>query len=69
MIKGNRHADAILGPERVQPGDTVLALASSGLHSNGYSLVREIVRRTGLDLAQELPELSRPLGAELLRAG
>jgi phosphoribosylformylglycinamidine cyclo-ligase len=59
-------ADAILGPERVQPGDTVLALASSGLHSNGYSLVREIVRHAGLDLAQELPGLSRPLGAELL---
>jgi phosphoribosylformylglycinamidine cyclo-ligase len=59
-------ADAILGPERVRPGDTVLALASSGLHSNGYSLVREIVRRARLDLERDLPELSRPLGAELL---
>jgi phosphoribosylformylglycinamidine cyclo-ligase len=59
-------ADAILGPERVQPGDTVLALASSGLHSNGYSLVREIVRHARLDLERDLPELSRPLGAELL---
>jgi phosphoribosylformylglycinamidine cyclo-ligase len=59
-------ADAILGPERVQPGDTVLAMASSGLHSNGYSLVREIVRHAGLDLEQEVPGLSRPLGAELL---
>ena len=59
-------ADAILGPERVQPGDTVLAMASSGLHSNGYSLVREIVRHAGLDLAQQVPGLIRPLGAELL---
>jgi phosphoribosylformylglycinamidine cyclo-ligase len=59
-------ADAILGPERVQPGDTVLALASSGLHSNGYSLVREIVRHARLDLERDLPELSLPLGAELL---
>ena len=59
-------ADAILGPERVQPGDTVLALASSGLHSNGYSLVREILRRAELNLEQEVPELERPLGAELL---
>jgi phosphoribosylformylglycinamidine cyclo-ligase len=59
-------ADAILGPERVQPGDTVLALASSGLHSNGYSLVREILRQAGLDLGQDVPELSRSLGAELL---
>jgi phosphoribosylformylglycinamidine cyclo-ligase len=59
-------ADAILGPERVRPGDTVLALASSGLHSNGYSLVREILRQAGLDLEQDVPELGRPLGAELL---
>jgi phosphoribosylformylglycinamidine cyclo-ligase len=63
---GAVEADAILGPDRVQPGDTVLALASSGLHSNGYSLVREIVRQAGLDLEQEVPELGRPLGAELL---
>jgi phosphoribosylformylglycinamidine cyclo-ligase len=63
---GAVEADAILGPERVQPGDTVLAMASSGLHSNGYSLVREIVRRAGLDLAREEPELGRPLGLELL---
>jgi phosphoribosylformylglycinamidine cyclo-ligase len=33
-------ADAVLGPERVRPGDVVIAMASSGLHSNGFSLVR-----------------------------
>ncbi len=33
-------ADAVLGPERVREGDVVIAMASSGLHSNGYSLVR-----------------------------
>ncbi|AEH07846.1 phosphoribosylformylglycinamidine cyclo-ligase [Candidatus Protofrankia datiscae] len=33
-------ADALLGPDRVRPGDAVVAMASSGLHSNGYSLVR-----------------------------
>jgi phosphoribosylformylglycinamidine cyclo-ligase len=59
-------ANAILGPGRVQPGDIVLALASSGPHTNGYSLVREILRRAALDLEQELPDLTRPLGAELL---
>ena len=35
--------DRILGPERVRPGDVVLAMESSGLHSNGYSLVRHVL--------------------------
>jgi phosphoribosylformylglycinamidine cyclo-ligase len=55
--------DAILGPDRVQAGDVLLALPSSGLHSNGYSLVRRIV--DGLDLADH-HGLSRPLGEVLL---
>ena len=58
--------DDLLGPHRVQPGDVVLALGSSGLHSNGFSLVRQVLDRAGLDLAAEFPELGRPLGAELL---
>lgn len=43
--------DRLLGPERVRAGDTVVALASSGLHANGYSLVRHVlaVSGTGLD--------------------
>ncbi|HZB50570.1 MAG TPA: phosphoribosylformylglycinamidine cyclo-ligase [Mycobacteriales bacterium] len=57
-------ADALLGPDRVRPGDAVVALASSGLHSNGYSLVRRVVR--GLDLAAVPAGLDRPLGEELL---
>jgi phosphoribosylformylglycinamidine cyclo-ligase len=36
-------ADAVLGPDRVRTGDVVVAMASSGLHSNGYSLVRHIL--------------------------
>ncbi|MDF5754466.1 phosphoribosylformylglycinamidine cyclo-ligase [Spongiactinospora sp. TRM90649] len=59
-------ADALLGPERVRAGDVVLALASSGVHSNGYSLVRHIVKAAGLTLEQEIPELGRTLGEELL---
>ena len=40
--------DRILGADRVRPGDVVLALESSGLHSNGYSLVRHVLlERTG----------------------
>ena len=55
-------------PLRVHPGDIVLGLASSGVHSNGYSLVRKIVDHASLDLAKAYPELGpeRTLGQELL---
>ena len=59
-------ADELLGPERVRPGDVVIAMASSGLHCNGFSLVRAILDQANLDLAAEPPELGRTLGAELL---
>ncbi|KAA9376094.1 phosphoribosylformylglycinamidine cyclo-ligase [Microbispora cellulosiformans] len=59
-------ADELLGPDRVVPGDVVLGLASSGVHSNGYSLVRHVIAKAGLDLERELPELDRTLGEELL---
>jgi phosphoribosylformylglycinamidine cyclo-ligase len=59
-------ADALLGPERVRAGDAVVAMASSGLHSNGYSLVRRVVRDAGLRLDEPAPGLDRPLGEELL---
>jgi phosphoribosylformylglycinamidine cyclo-ligase len=59
-------ADALLGQGRVRPGDVVLALASSGLHANGYSLVRRVVAGAGLALDSEPPELGRALGEELL---
>jgi phosphoribosylformylglycinamidine cyclo-ligase len=57
-------ADELLGPDRVRPGDAVVALGSSGLHSNGYSLVRRVVR--GMSLGGTVPELGRTLGEELL---
>jgi phosphoribosylformylglycinamidine cyclo-ligase len=59
-------ASGLLGPQRVVPGDVVLGLASSGIHSNGYSLVRHILRESDLTLETEPPELGRPLGEELL---
>jgi phosphoribosylformylglycinamidine cyclo-ligase len=58
-------ADELLGADRVRAGDAVVAMASSGLHANGFSLVRDILARTGADLADEPPELGGPLGAEL----
>jgi phosphoribosylformylglycinamidine cyclo-ligase len=59
-------ADRLLGPGRVRPGDVVIAMASSGLHSNGFSLVRRVMSGAGLDLEAAVPELGRSLGAELL---
>jgi phosphoribosylformylglycinamidine cyclo-ligase len=61
-------ADRLLGPDRVRTGDAIIAMASSGLHSNGFSLVRAIIDApgAGLDLDGQPAELSRPLGAELL---
>jgi phosphoribosylformylglycinamidine cyclo-ligase len=62
------NADAILGPERVAVGDVLIAMGSSGLHSNGYSLVRHVLLdRAGLDLDATPEALNgRTLGAELL---
>ncbi len=60
-------AAALLGPERVRPGDALVAMAASGLHSNGYSLVRHtLLDQAGWSLDREVPELARPLGEELL---
>jgi phosphoribosylformylglycinamidine cyclo-ligase len=57
----------LLGPGRVRPGDVAVAMASSGLHSNGYSLVRHVLlEQAGWALDRDVPELGRTLGEELL---
>jgi phosphoribosylformylglycinamidine cyclo-ligase len=58
--------DKILGLDRVESGDAVLAMESSGLHSNGYSLVRHVLKTAGWSLDREDPELGRTIGEELL---
>jgi len=63
---GAVEADAVLGPERVREGDVVLGLASSGLHSNGFSLVRHILARAGVDVADRLDEFGGVVGEALL---
>jgi len=59
-------ADDLLGPDRVRDGDVVVAMASSGLHSNGYSLVRRVFAAAGWMFERHVPELGRTLGEELL---
>ncbi|MDN5749263.1 MAG: phosphoribosylformylglycinamidine cyclo-ligase [Pseudonocardia sp.] len=60
-------ADAMLRPDRVRPGDVLVAMGASGLHSNGYSLARHVL----LDIARmtlhgHVEEFGHTLGEELL---
>ncbi len=56
--------DNVIDGSQVQAGDVLIGLASSGPHSNGYSLIRKILERSGQDLSSELGEST--LGEQLL---
>ncbi len=59
--------DHIINGRAIRPGDVVLGLASTGLHSNGYSLARKVVfDHAGLKVNDFIPELGRTVGQELL---
>ncbi len=58
--------EKLLDPARVRKGDVILALSSSGLHSNGYSLVRRVFDVENCDLGIRVEELGQTLGEALL---
>lgn len=58
----------IIDGSNIQPGDQIIGLASNGLHSNGYSLVRKIFfQDLRIDPREVIPELGTALGEELLK--
>jgi phosphoribosylformylglycinamidine cyclo-ligase len=58
--------DHILIGQDVRPGDAVVGIASSGMHSNGFTLARSIVQRAGLRYGDRVAELGMTLGEALL---
>ena len=68
FVVGVVERSGLLDGHRITPGDVVIGLASSGLHSNGYALARKIfLDVAGWTLDRHLPELGCTLGEELLR--
>ena len=63
---GAIEADDLLGAHKVSAGDAIIGLPSSGIHSNGYSLVRRIIADAGWDLNRDVADFGRTLGEELL---
>jgi phosphoribosylformylglycinamidine cyclo-ligase len=59
-------ASKLLGPQKVSVGDVVLGIEASGLHSNGYSLVRKVVADKGFKYTDHVDEFSGSLGEALL---
>jgi phosphoribosylformylglycinamidine cyclo-ligase len=58
----------IIDGRKIRPGDIILALESNGLHTNGYSLAREILfRKMRLKVTSRLPGLAKTVGQELMR--
>ncbi|MCY4403168.1 MAG: phosphoribosylformylglycinamidine cyclo-ligase [Candidatus Poribacteria bacterium] len=67
-IVGVVEKDALITGDKIQPGDKIIGLKSTGLHTNGYTLARKILfERCNYDIDTYLPELSTTVGEELLK--
>ncbi|WP_053217309.1 phosphoribosylformylglycinamidine cyclo-ligase [Virgibacillus senegalensis] len=66
FVVGIAEKREIITGRDIQPGDAVIGLASSGVHSNGFSLVRKIVEEHGLDWSKTYEPLAQPLGEALM---
>jgi phosphoribosylformylglycinamidine cyclo-ligase len=67
-IVGVVEREEITDGQKIRPGDAILGLASNGLHTNGYSLAREILfKKMRLKVTSRLPGLTKTVGDELLR--
>ena len=68
FIVGTVERSRVVAATRISPGDTVIGIPSTGLHTNGYSLARRVLfDKAGLRVGSRIKGLSRPLGEELLR--
>src|SRR5690625_2291149 len=65
FVVGIAEKSKLITGESIENGDAIIGIASSGIHSNGYSLVRQVIK--GLDLTKEYAGLSEPLGEAVLR--
>jgi phosphoribosylformylglycinamidine cyclo-ligase len=66
FVVGIADKKQIITGEKIKAGDKIIGLISSGVHSNGFSLVRKIIDDKGLDYQDQVPELSKTLGEALL---
>ena len=66
FVIGVVEKEKIIAGKTIQVGDAIIGLPSSGLHTNGYSLVRKIFSESKPALDTDYPELGRTLGEELM---
>lgn len=58
--------DQVIDGQKIRAGNKIIGLLSSGLHSNGFSLVRKIIEKRGIDLKKAIDNSNKPLGEILL---